>query len=64
MKPETPMPRPLPGARRLLRFLWLPLLFCTAGCSLLEDEFTWLDRAAPASLRAPDRPLADLGERP
>lgn len=64
MKTESKTQRPRPEARRALRLLWLPLWLCTAGCSLLEDEFTWLDRAAPASLRAPDRPLADLAERP
>jgi hypothetical protein len=55
-----------PGLRRRLRWLFAVLLVSVpvAGCSLLEDEFTSLDRAAPAALRAPDAPTSGLVERP
>ncbi len=42
------------------------LVVCLAagGCNFLLDEFTYLDRAAPAPVRPPDAPCPGLDERP
>lgn len=34
--------------------LLLGLLLPCGGCTFLQDEFTWLDRAAPGTSKAPD----------
>ncbi|MCC7064961.1 MAG: hypothetical protein IT456_19280 [Planctomycetes bacterium] len=66
MKPEPTSIRPsrqwLPRGLLLLG-LWL-LALPAAGCSLLEDEFSFLDRAAPASAKAPDSPFSAETLRP
>jgi len=41
-------------ARGLVRLLVLALALPCGGCSIFEDEFTWLDRAAPSTQKAPD----------
>jgi hypothetical protein len=52
------MTRESPARRRrwTLRLLLLAVALPSAGCSFFEDEFTWLDRRAPVTLKAPDAP--------
>lgn len=50
MRRSSPEPRRRLGALALV----LGLLPPCAGCSFLENEFTWLDRAAPHAVAAPD----------
>jgi hypothetical protein len=35
-----------------------------SSCRFLADEFTWLDRRAPAARTVPDAPVSGLVERP
>lgn len=58
-EPLLPLAVSLPCARsRRVRWVLLLTLCVIAmscgGCSFLEDEFTWLDRAAPSTSEAPD----------
>ena len=41
-------------SRWTLRLLLLAVGLPCGGCNFLEDEFTWLDRRAPSTARAPD----------
>lgn len=50
--------------RWLLSLGLLLLALPAAGCSLLEDEFSFLDRAAPANARSPDSPFSAEISRP
>lgn len=52
------------GARRVVGVILFVLCLPCSGCSLLMDEFTWLDKAAPTPHRAPDAPVGDALERP
>ena len=45
-------------ARGTLRLLLLAVALPCGGCNFFEDEFTGLDRRAPATERAPDAPPA------
>jgi hypothetical protein len=54
-------PNRLPAARgRAPRraLLVLLVLLPAGGCRFLADEFTWLDRASPAAIEAPDAPVS------
>lgn len=42
--------------RRAVRLAALALAALAAGCSFVEDEFTWLDRAAPSTQVPPGAP--------
>ncbi len=63
MTPERRCHGPRP--RVVLASLLLFGVACAAsGCRFLADEFTWLDRRAPAARTAPDAPVSGLVERP
>ncbi|MBM4060134.1 MAG: hypothetical protein FJ265_03420 [Planctomycetes bacterium] len=57
MKPESTPCRPRHPVR-LARLLLLAGLLVAPACSFFADEFTWLDRRAPHTLRDPDGPVA------
>jgi hypothetical protein len=52
------------GRGRGLAGLCLLAALVAGGCRLLADEFTWLDRAAPAAVAVPDAPQTGVAGRP
>lgn len=57
--------RPLAFRPAILRAaVMLALALGCAGCNLLANEFTWIDRAAPSTERAPDAPLSATLDHP
>jgi len=65
MKPERCRAGTAPRWRAALVTLLLAGVACAAGgCRFLADEFTWLDRRAPAARTVPDAPVSGLAERP
>ncbi len=50
--------------RRVVRCAFVCVWFVTGGCSLLENEFTWLDRIGPALRAVPDAPVSGTLSRP
>ena len=51
---DAPSRRPARCKPWRVRLLVLTVALPCGGCSIFEDEFTWLDRAAPSTMKAPD----------
>jgi hypothetical protein len=60
---QTPS-RPVRCRRFVARALLVALVLPAAGCNLLADEFTWLNRRAPSTVAAPDAPWSLEAIRP